>query len=111
MTQIEALTLLGVEFDADEREIRTAWRQLAKTHHPDRGGSAQFFIMLMEAYQLLMGSGGHTPNPGIQKLTGWVSHSHRRVREPVSAWYWDEQHWLEQEFGHLGYWTRKGKKK
>ena len=110
MTQIEALTLLGVEFDADEREIRTAWRQLAKTHHPDRCGNAQFFIMLTEAYQLLM-EGGYTPKPGVRQLTGRVSHSHRRVREPVSAWYWDEQRWLEQEFGHLGYWTRNGKMK
>jgi DnaJ-like protein len=33
--EMRALSVLGLETDADYKEIRTAYRQLAKLHHPD----------------------------------------------------------------------------
>ncbi|CAB4787081.1 unannotated protein [freshwater metagenome] len=46
--------LLGVNVASDEREIRQAYRTLAKKAHPDRGGDAQIFDQFTQAYQLLM---------------------------------------------------------
>jgi len=46
--------LLGVSETSDEREIRQAYRTLAKKAHPDRGGDAQIFDQFTQAYQLLM---------------------------------------------------------
>lgn len=34
-------TLLGVAKDADQAEIKKAYRQAALKHHPDRGGNAE----------------------------------------------------------------------
>ena len=46
---------LGITQDADEREIRAAYRNLAKKYHPDagEGSSADKFRAVQEAYDLL----------------------------------------------------------
>lgn len=44
---------LGIEKNATEREVKKAWRKLAKTHHPDRGGDADKFKKLEAAYDVL----------------------------------------------------------
>ncbi|MQW85526.1 J domain-containing protein [Sinorhizobium saheli] len=50
---IDPYVLLGIERDADERAIRTAYRRAVKTAHPDRGGDADQFGKLQAAYDLL----------------------------------------------------------
>jgi len=50
----EALyTELGVEKNATKREIKKAWRNLARTHHPDRGGDPDEFKKKEHAYGIL----------------------------------------------------------
>lgn len=46
--------ILGVQRDADEAEIKRAYRKLAQRHHPDKeGGSEEQFKQINEAYQVL----------------------------------------------------------
>lgn len=45
--------ILGVPKNASEEEIKKAFRKLAHEHHPDRGGSAEKFKEINEAYQVL----------------------------------------------------------
>ncbi|ODN75197.1 hypothetical protein L202_06395 [Cryptococcus amylolentus CBS 6039] len=45
--------VLGVPRDADERQIKKAFRKAAKTNHPDVGGSEQKMAALNEAYEVL----------------------------------------------------------
>jgi DnaJ-class molecular chaperone len=40
-------SVLGVSRDAETSEIRTAYKQLAKEHHPDKGGDPEKFKTLM----------------------------------------------------------------
>jgi DnaJ-class molecular chaperone len=42
---------LGVEENATQEEIKTAYRNLAKKHHPDKGGSEEMFKKISEAYE------------------------------------------------------------
>jgi hypothetical protein len=66
--------ILGVERDATPAEIRTAWRSVTRTAHPDAGGSAGLFRLVMEASEVLLdparradydagGGGGNDSNP------------------------------------------------
>jgi len=45
--------LLGVSKTASAEEIKTAFRKKAHEHHPDKGGDAEKFKELNEAYQVL----------------------------------------------------------
>ncbi len=54
LTLSAARALLGVGPDADERELRTAYREAAKRAHPDRPtGDAALFRDVLAAYRLL----------------------------------------------------------
>jgi len=43
-------SLLGVTPGSSAREATSAYRQLAKLYHPDRGGSAERFREIHDAY-------------------------------------------------------------
>jgi molecular chaperone DnaJ len=45
--------ILGISKTASADEIRRAYRKLAGEHHPDRGGKAESFKEINEAYQVL----------------------------------------------------------
>jgi hypothetical protein len=45
--------LLGVGRNASAREIKSAYRSLAKVMHPDAGGTADTFRLLQQAYETL----------------------------------------------------------
>ena len=48
--------ILGVDKTATEQEIKSAYRKLAMQHHPDRGGDAEQFQKISEAYATLSDS-------------------------------------------------------
>jgi len=50
-------SVLGVSKNADTSEIRTAYKQLAKEHHPDKGGDPEKFKELSEAHEVLSDDG------------------------------------------------------
>jgi len=50
-----AREILGVSKNATENDIKAAYRNLAKTAHPDAGGNVQDFNKVNKAYQILKG--------------------------------------------------------
>lgn len=54
MSLSDARRLLGVGRTADQADVRRAFREAAKQHHPDRaGGTEEAFRQVVEAYQRL----------------------------------------------------------
>lgn len=51
----EAFDVFGLPFGASEGEVKRKFREMAKRMHPDRGGKAEEFCALKEAYDLLTG--------------------------------------------------------
>merc|ERR1719221_2294132 len=49
-------TLLEVEKNANESEIKKAYRKLAVKHHPDKGGDPEKFKEITRAYEVLSDS-------------------------------------------------------
>lgn len=50
----QAAEILGVTVDADKAEIRRAFRNASKQHHPDLGGDVRQFTAIQNAYDVLM---------------------------------------------------------
>ena len=109
MNLLRAYQILGVPYGSESSVVRRQWRRLARTHHPDRGGLAEEFCRIIEAYKFIV----DTPPAARGATTTTLTISGPRYKQPLkktpmSPYYWSEQEWLEQEFGHLGYWTRNG---
>lgn len=51
--QQTAYELLGVSHNADWESVRQSYRRQVAEKHPDRGGNAEEFVRLREAYEIL----------------------------------------------------------
>lgn len=50
--------VLGVEKDASDEEVKDAYREKAKEHHPDQGGDEEKFKEVQKAYEEITSEGG-----------------------------------------------------
>ncbi len=57
LTEAACYRLLGLTRSATDQEVRRAYRELARVHHPDVGGDAERFMEISEAYAFLNQSG------------------------------------------------------
>lgn len=50
---IDHYSILGVSPDSTQDQIKLAWRELARSHHPDRGGDSEKFSKIKDSYDVL----------------------------------------------------------
>jgi len=53
MANKDYYNILGVSKDANQNDVKIAFRKLAHKHHPDKGGDSEKFKEINEAYQVL----------------------------------------------------------
>ncbi|BDA48639.1 probable chaperone protein DnaJ at N-terminal half [Coccomyxa sp. Obi] len=75
---------LGVSYDADEKQIKKAYRKLALDNHPDLRGSeaAARFVKIQEAYEVVTG-----------KRRGATSESAPRSSSAAAGWDFHDWYW------------------
>lgn len=67
LTRSQALRLLGLSGEVDHAEVKRAYRQQARTHHPDLGGDPGTFHELQRAYERLVGSAAAADPPLVAR--------------------------------------------
>ena len=67
----DACKVLGVSDDAEKDTIKKAYHKLALKHHPDKGGDAETFREVSEAYRLLMEYGSGTMEREDEDYEDW----------------------------------------
>ncbi len=91
--------LLGLPSDATTEDAKTAWRRLAREHHPDLNPddpeAAERFKAIQEAYEAVRDGTvgarsvrrGPAPDPDWMDALAWMAEHHVRVtRELVQRW-------------------------
>ena len=94
MDGTSARTMLGLAPTASEAEIKRAYRALAKSAHPDRGGDPATFDRLTRAYECALDDARHRPpvvptpfrNAFVRVGRGLDDTSTRLAPEPRSRW-------------------------
>jgi hypothetical protein len=98
--------VLGISPQATAREIRQAYRERARSHHPDLGGDPQRMVEINAAYELLRDRSTPPPLPSNLTLSewgelyigwhqiamqrnykpGWIFHKLLESRPPLEIW-------------------------
>jgi hypothetical protein len=71
---LDPYVVLGVARGASAREVRDAYHQKTKKHHPDLGGDDWAFKIVVRAYEVLSGAQGHAAR--WQSATPVPAHPH-----------------------------------
>ena len=81
MSATECFSALGIPIGSDEDKIKQAFRRLAKTHHPDLGGSTDRFVKIQQAYEQLM-------DPSFRRNPSSSSNPYSSSGSSSSSQYW-----------------------
>lgn len=67
-------SILGVNKNATDSEIKSAYRKLAKEHHPDRGGDGERFAQINAAYDSIRDAGSRSSYQQEQDFSNFEQH-------------------------------------
>lgn len=125
MTLYEAAIILGISKNSTTQDLRKSWRKQAMQYHPDRNpdpGASEHFVRVQNAFEVLANGGleyiqlnglprgmNRRPVRNKSRMIGGPSVQPTMKRLTyVNPMYWEEQAWLESQFGHLGSFGRRG---
>lgn len=89
--------ILGVEKNASEKEIKKAYRNLSKKHHPDKGGDEEKFKEISEAYSVLSDDQQRAKYDRMRQRTAG-----RRASDGRGGSFHDDPFGFEINFGDIG---------
>lgn len=67
MTELQAKKILKIDGSYDEASLKKAYRRRAAETHPDKGGSAEDFQLVKEAYEYLL-------DPPVSNICMLITH-------------------------------------
>jgi curved DNA-binding protein CbpA len=107
MSHDEARSVLGLEPDHSEDELKTAFRAASKRHHPDLGGSPEAMKHVNAAYEKLKGAGGHFhADQGGDPIFNKLRHPDSDVRANAIQHPNVQHHHIDHALNDNDYWVR-----
>ena len=88
--------ILGVEQTSSDSEIKSAYRKLAKKHHPDKGGDEKLFKDITSAYESIKDADSRFQYEAQQQGPSNFQHSH------FEQHFGDFDNIFNNMFGHQG---------
>ncbi|CAN5577059.1 hypothetical protein BH10ACT1_BH10ACT1_38020 [soil metagenome] len=87
MNRVEAHRVLGIEPGAPWDEIRQAYLERIRAHHPDRAGSSgtDESVRIIEAYSFLEARRSETPSRRVDRAAEATARAQARARSHVAA--------------------------
>ena len=82
-----AITILHIKHGASKDEIKKAFRKLAHTHHPDKGGVVSKFVEIKSAYDFLLANDPPKQSGGADY--GYGGYGGARWYNPITGQYED----------------------
>ena len=94
-----AYTWLGIEENANEDQIKKAWKEAAKEHHPDRGGDPVIFQKMKKSYECLIDPNKRSRYNGKIRTVRLKEKLRSTQEQAVSAFtgFWQQQMNIEEE--------------
>ncbi|CAE8682577.1 unnamed protein product [Polarella glacialis] len=85
-TLLDFYGALGIDESASESDVRSAYRRRALATHPDKGGEAEVFRLVVEAFELLADPSRRLAyDQKLRLLRGAGGRGHNRCTTPASS--------------------------
>lgn len=72
----ECYRILGLPMDSNHQNVKKAYKRLALSNHPDRGGDAERFQEISNAYNQIINPSQTTHSPDFSEHQYFNSHPH-----------------------------------
>lgn len=84
-TDIDLYDVLGLENGCDKTEIKSAYKELVKKHHPDKGGDAEMFELITHAFNVLINDETRDEYNELTNLEKQTNNDHMSLANSAKA--------------------------
>lgn len=86
MSTVDLYDVLNLKSDCTKKDIKKAYRSLAKKFHPDKGGDEELFELITHAYNILGNEKSRGEYDKIFELSSQSAHSHVGLKEGFESY-------------------------
>jgi len=93
-TDIDLYDVLSLENDCVKTEIKAAYKDLVKKHHPDKGGDADMFELITHAFNVLFNDDTRSEYDKLNRLEQQTSNDYEDLAQ-------SSRNFIESQTGHM----------
>jgi curved DNA-binding protein CbpA len=97
MATVDFYDVLGLTSDATNKEIRSAYRSMAKKYHPDKGGDPNVFELIVQAFNVLSDPDGRHKYDKAFQISKEAESDFFKLREGASSYMKSQEGMTKEE--------------